>query len=541
MPRALTSATYMFCLLAAALLWPVPLLATNYTVKAAGGGNYTTIQACAKVALAGDTCTVYAGTYSGWTQSTSGSSGSPITFTVNPRDAVTVTGGITLANGLSYVNFGQISGGCAAYGTTEASPFGNFVAGGCFTLSGSGISVGTTASYIVVSHNTLLGTELFGGNSANNPSNCTLSYNLIDSTGYTTDIAVFPIWGNNNLIEYNYAGNTPGDFLNLGGRNDIVRHNVFHDGTTGPTLEHIDFLQVIGGISPTLSFSLIENNYEVHCYGDSGNCHFVMVRASGGQIADTIIVRFNYVQNMDDSDGQIGSHDDGTSTTPNGEMYNNTFAPGGKVAANGQCFLFDSGYGTFLNNICYNTTATSWSPDYFSQGGAYNGNLAYNTDCTTSCTWGAPYTSEATYSSLHNQNPLFANFPSSPVLMSGSPAEGAGVALTTVSSGCGSSSLTVGDAHPFQPGWGPSNAPVSADWVRIGSSTIAQITSIDYTNNKLTFGTSVSCSTSDPVYLYKVTDGTVVLTGTKPDIGAYPYTGNSSQVSPPSALAAVVH
>ena len=32
--------------------------ATNYTVKAAGGGNYTTIQACATAMAAGDTCTV---------------------------------------------------------------------------------------------------------------------------------------------------------------------------------------------------------------------------------------------------------------------------------------------------------------------------------------------------------------------------------------------------------------------------------------------------------------------------------------------------
>src|SRR5438552_2763784 len=36
---------------------------TNYTVQAGGGGNYTTIQACATAMSSGDTCTVYAGTY----------------------------------------------------------------------------------------------------------------------------------------------------------------------------------------------------------------------------------------------------------------------------------------------------------------------------------------------------------------------------------------------------------------------------------------------------------------------------------------------
>src|SRR6185437_3103526 len=37
--------------------------AASYTVKAGGGGNYTTIQACANAMSPGDTCTVYAGTY----------------------------------------------------------------------------------------------------------------------------------------------------------------------------------------------------------------------------------------------------------------------------------------------------------------------------------------------------------------------------------------------------------------------------------------------------------------------------------------------
>ena len=35
--------------------------ATAFTVKAGGGGNFTTISACANAAGAGDTCTVFAG------------------------------------------------------------------------------------------------------------------------------------------------------------------------------------------------------------------------------------------------------------------------------------------------------------------------------------------------------------------------------------------------------------------------------------------------------------------------------------------------
>src|SRR6267378_2725910 len=68
--------------------------ATNYTVKAGGGGNYTTIQACANATNAGDTCTVYAGTYNetpSIRRSGTGSAGvctACITFTVNPGDTV---------------------------------------------------------------------------------------------------------------------------------------------------------------------------------------------------------------------------------------------------------------------------------------------------------------------------------------------------------------------------------------------------------------------------------------------------------------------
>ena len=67
--------------------------ATTYTVKAAGGGTFSTISACAAQAKAGDTCTIFAGTYNETvTPANSGSAGSPITFATNPGDAVTVTG-----------------------------------------------------------------------------------------------------------------------------------------------------------------------------------------------------------------------------------------------------------------------------------------------------------------------------------------------------------------------------------------------------------------------------------------------------------------
>jgi hypothetical protein len=63
---------------------------------------------------------------------------------------------------------------------------------------------------------------------------------------------------------------------------------------------------------------------------------------------------------------------------------------------------------------------------------------------------------------------------------------------------------------------------VDADWIRIGASTTVQIASIDYTTNTVTLASGASRSDSDPVYLYKKSDGDVVLHGALPDLGAFP-------------------
>src|SRR2546425_10753686 len=81
------------------------LLAATYSVKAGGGGNFTTIQACANAAVAGDTCTVFAGTYAERpTLPASGTAGNPITFNVNSGDAVVVQGFVITSK--SYITIG---------------------------------------------------------------------------------------------------------------------------------------------------------------------------------------------------------------------------------------------------------------------------------------------------------------------------------------------------------------------------------------------------------------------------------------------------
>src|ERR1051325_4938986 len=89
---------------------------TNYAVKQTGGGNFTTIQACAYAAKPGDTCTVFANTAGGSTVyneyvilypgggATSGTAGSPITYQVNPGDNVQMQG--FNLYGRSYITIG---------------------------------------------------------------------------------------------------------------------------------------------------------------------------------------------------------------------------------------------------------------------------------------------------------------------------------------------------------------------------------------------------------------------------------------------------
>src|SRR5208283_1094044 len=72
------------------LLLALHVEAATYTVKAGGGGNYTTIQSCASAMANGDTCTVYAGTYNEHVSLSAGGVGAYKTLQVNGADVVYV-------------------------------------------------------------------------------------------------------------------------------------------------------------------------------------------------------------------------------------------------------------------------------------------------------------------------------------------------------------------------------------------------------------------------------------------------------------------
>ena len=79
----------------------------------------------------------------------------------------------------------------------------------------------------------------------------------------------------------------------------------------------------------------------------------------------------------------------------------------------------------------------------------------------------------------------------------------------------------------FQDGsWGSSLSNIQADILAIGgvtTSDTAKISSINYATNTITLTTAKTWSNNDNIYLWADSDGTQVLYGDAPDIGASEY------------------
>lgn len=97
----------------------------------------------------------------------------------------------------------------------------------------------------------------------------------------------------------------------------------------------------------------------------------------------------------------------------------------------------------------------------------------------------------------------------------------------TEASGAGSRSirLTVADAMYFQDGtWGSALArgvTLFPDWIAIGEvRNVVQISGIDYSSNTITLASPMTWNDKAPIWLYKKSDGAIVLVGAGPDLGA---------------------
>lgn len=310
--------------------------------------------------------------------------------------------------------------------------------------------------------------------------------------------------------------------------------------------------------------------HRVTCFGDSDLAHdnlnliegnrfgFGSTNANNGG-ADGIalesphnLVRYNYVYaNM--ASGFHMKNANGTAGTGgvHNYVYNNT--------------AYSNGYGWndwlygALNNAFNGQGIGQYSVSGNSEN-VFKNNIAYGNTQGDICGIGWPNNSSCTSSSIDtvennwttnvNGDPKFADpditDPLSQNLFSGvhgyattalpnlslqasSSAINGGTHLThTVSGATNGNIMVVADAWYFQDGSRGSDLARGvtqfADWIAVGViSNTVQVSSIDYSTNTITLASHLTWADDDAVWLYKKSDGSIVLAGTAPDYGAYEY------------------
>jgi hypothetical protein len=413
-----------------------------------------------------------------------------------------------------------------------------------FEITGGNI-VWTAMNHVVIQnnymHNTASGQSCLWGprNNSNGPSTyVSVLNNIFTYCGGTTYAggmsSAMYVEGNHWLIDGNNISHTS-EGIQIYGDRHVVRNNV-----TGPVTaaeegsNHGDTIESSCAGDYPLTHMLYENNV-IHDWRGANN-HGFLLRDTNSCGLNLNIIRLSAVIQIgsdwiSNDTNSIGSH-----------IYNNSVSntnlDSGK-ALSSLTFTNTDKNSRVQNNIYINAwqpSGTAWGL-YFdpSSGPGFleNHNLLYNAG--GSGAWqGPPSTGGNSYdaSDIFNQDPKFIDPTADLHLQQGSAAIGAGGALTTAVGSGSSTALTVADAAYFSDGYGISN--IQSDWIRIGSSTTVQISSINYSTNVITLANAASWSNGTAIYLYKDSNGNVLFNGTNPDIGAY------SGPPPPQNLAGFV-
>ena len=516
--------------------------ATTRTVKQAGGGDFTNIQACATAMAAGDICTVFAGTYNEAVSVSAGTVGNYKILQVNPGDTVKVLR-FTLGSHTKIIGFTI---------TNPSSPAG----GSCFSISGA------TDTYVINNIITQCGNGTYQASVSGN-----FVYIQGNTISYASDTPAAPntskallISGDHILVENNTISHNA-DGMTLFANHTVIRGNTFSDMLQSECGSHSgnchrDAIESepTPPSDPASAFNLYEGNTVLRNIGANAHTYLLQADGCGPGVCTHTIIRYNLTAHVGSSasgSGGTGILDDnaGSGSGSNGytyiKTYNNTWAFIQDVS-NGSHDFFSNGSsnGSEINNIHFlGQSATGYDVYSAYNGGqtgfVARGNLAF---CSaTPCSFSSTYTSGFGTGNATG-NPLFLNAAADDYhLLAGSLAIGRGSFLTTATgAGSASTSLTVADASFFYDGFGI--VGVQPDWIRIGPITTVQIKSVNYATNVITLANPVSWSSGDAIYLYKDSKGNVVLNGPNPDVGAY-QTGGVAQVpvAPPSNLQAIVN
>jgi PKD repeat protein len=378
--------------------------------------------------------------------------------------------------------------------------------------------------------------------------NCTFSrYGSIsagDDIGTVRISAALDDPSSNNTFEdcvFFYGGH---DNLDIGGRYNVVRNNVFHN-------EEAYYADTTGtSANSPVSGYFGNRNILLTNYGDGvGTARYTLIESN----------RIGYAGTPPDDDGAMGIENAGVQTLTRynyiyGSAADGYYSKAQPVPSPG-VFLKSGSYARVYNNTIYHSgfgdpdisAGFKWGidvvgislPEYFPWplNLAFKNNIVYD-----SFSGEFAYTPSAegqiTYENNFNTNPSFTNPNMSDKtsltlpdlsLQAGSLCINAGTNLTKANgSGSNSTTLAVGDSLYFQDGtWGSAlthGVTHFPDWIAIGTVTnIVQIAAINYAANTITLASPMTWTDNAKIWLFSDSGGRCVLKGTAPDMGAHEY------------------
>lgn len=232
------------------------------------------------------------------------------------------------------------------------------------------------------------------------------------------------------------------------------------------------------------------------------------------------------------------------STTPWGESAVAVYCSSQK----NNCSTFTSAEGNVLKNNIFRLSAgySKFGSDVLVKSGGNNawseftaGNIGNNWCTSTQTSSGGCSTSgDPLFTNPDVSNPASTTLPDIRLQSTSTAIDGGTSLTTTMNSGSGATAMTVADAMYFQDGtWGSDLSKLSAglggtlqpDWICVGTvSNCAQLSAVTYGTNTapagtLTLASPLTWSNSAPVWLYRKSDGSIVLNGSAPDYGASEY------------------